>query len=352
MSEVTIIGIDLAKRVFQLHGARVDGSVVFRKKLSRGQLLVFFAQQPNCVVAMEACATAHGWGRELEKLGHSVRLIPPVYVKPFVKRQKNDAADAEAIVEAALRPTMRFVAVKTEDQQARAMLFRTRQMFVGQRTQMINALRGHLAEHGLVAATGTASQPFIPDVSGRGDFRGVQIHSSAYRSPAPFAGRRVLVVGGGNSGAQILAEVSAVARASWAVEGAPRFLPEDVDGRVLFDAATAQYHAIQNGEASLRRLPVAVLAYLLETFSSRRASDSVYVMTAMSPGFNVFRRCCTCGRITSIVRLPPTPSLRVTLLAAASTASILNVAVTCRPTLRWPRCCCNTERTCHETACG
>jgi len=108
MSEVTIIGIDLAKRVFQLHGARDDGTVVFRKKLSRGQVLVFFARQPNCVVAMEACATAHGWGREFEKLGHSVRLIPPVYVKPFVKRQKNDAADAEAIVEAALRPTMRF----------------------------------------------------------------------------------------------------------------------------------------------------------------------------------------------------------------------------------------------------
>ena len=108
MSEVAIIGIDLAKRVFQLHGARDDGTVVFRKKLSRGQVLVFFARQPNCVVAMEACATAHGWGREFEKLGHSVRLIPPVYVKPFVKRQKNDAADAEAIVEAALRPTMRF----------------------------------------------------------------------------------------------------------------------------------------------------------------------------------------------------------------------------------------------------
>lgn len=163
MSEVTIIGIDLAKRVFQLHGARDDGSVVFRKKLSRGQVLVFFAQQPNCVVAMEACATAHGWGRELEKLGHSVRLIPPVYVKPFVKRQENDAADAEAIVEAALRPTMRFVAVKTEDQQARAMLFRTRQMFVGQRTQLINALRGHLAEHGLVAATGTAQLKRLAD---------------------------------------------------------------------------------------------------------------------------------------------------------------------------------------------
>lgn len=125
MSEVTIIGIDLAKRVFQLHGARDDGLVVFCKKLSRGQVPAFFAQQPAGIVAMEACATAHGWGRELEKLGHCVRLIPPIYVKPFVKRQKNDAADAEAIVEAVLRPTMRFVAVKTEDQQGRTMLFRT-----------------------------------------------------------------------------------------------------------------------------------------------------------------------------------------------------------------------------------
>ena len=164
MAEVTIIGIDLAKRVFQLHGAREDGSVVFRKKLSRGQVLAFISQQSRCVVAMEACATAHGWGREFEKLGHDVRLIPPVYVKPFVKRQKNDAADAEAIVEAALRPTMRFVAVKTEDQQARAMLFRTRRMFVSQRTQLINALRGHLAEHGVVAATGTAQLKRLADV--------------------------------------------------------------------------------------------------------------------------------------------------------------------------------------------
>ena len=152
----TLIGIDLAKRVFQLHGARSDGSVAFRKKLSRGQLLAFVAQQPKCLVAMEACGTAHGWARAVEEVGHDVRLISPVYIKPFVKRQKNAVADAEAIVEAALRPTMRFVAVKTEDQQARAMLFRTRQMFVGQRTQMINALRGHLAEHGLVAARGPA----------------------------------------------------------------------------------------------------------------------------------------------------------------------------------------------------
>lgn len=163
MSEVTIIGIDLAKRVFQLHGACQDGSVAFRKKLSRGQLLAFVARHPKCVIAMEACATAHGWGREFTKLGHEVRLIPPVYVKPFVKRQKNDVADAEAIVEAAMRPTMRFVALKTEDQQARAMLFRTRQMFVGQRTQLINALRGHLAEHGLIAARGPAHLKRLAD---------------------------------------------------------------------------------------------------------------------------------------------------------------------------------------------
>lgn len=163
MSEAIIIGIDLAKRVFHLHGARSDGSVAFRKKLSRGQILAFVGQHPKCVIAMEACATAHGWGREFEMLGHAVRLIPPNYVKPFVKRQKNDTADAEAIVEAALRPTMRFVAVKTEDQQARAMLFCTRQMFVGQRTQMINALRGHLAEHGLVAARGPAHLKRLAD---------------------------------------------------------------------------------------------------------------------------------------------------------------------------------------------
>lgn len=163
MSEVTIIGVDLAKRVFQLHGAHQGGSIAFRKKLSRGQFLAFVAQQPKCQIAVEACATAHGWGREFEKLGHDMRLIPPVYVKPFVKRQENDVADAQAIVEAALHPTMRFVSVKTEDQQDRAMLFCTRKMFVGQRTQMINALRGHLAEHGLVAARGPAHLKTLAD---------------------------------------------------------------------------------------------------------------------------------------------------------------------------------------------
>ena len=163
MSAITIIGVDLAKRVFQLHGAKADGSVAFRKKLSRGRFLSFLAEQPPCVVGMEACSTAHGWGREIEKLGHTVRLIPPIYVKPFVKRQKNDAADAEAIAEAASRPTMRFVAVKSEEQQARAMLFRTRDLLVRQRTQLINAVRGHLAEHGVVAAQGPAHLKRLAD---------------------------------------------------------------------------------------------------------------------------------------------------------------------------------------------
>jgi transposase len=157
MEKVSIIGLDLAKRSFQAHGAHADGSVAFRRKLSREKLLTFFAEQPQCVVAMEACGSAHHWGRVFRHLGHEVRLIPPAYVKPFVKRQKNDAADAEAICEAASRPTMRFVAVKTEEQQARAMLFRTRDLLVRQRTQLINALRGHLAEHGVVAAQGPSN---------------------------------------------------------------------------------------------------------------------------------------------------------------------------------------------------
>ena len=156
MEHDIIIGIDLAKRSFQAHGAAPDGAVLFRKKLSRPQLLSFLAAHSPCIVAMEACATAHNWAREIEKLGHEVRLIPPIYVKPFVKRQKNDAADAEAIAEAASRPTMRFVAVKTEGQQARSMIFRTRDLLVRQRTQLINALRGHLAEHGVVAPQGAA----------------------------------------------------------------------------------------------------------------------------------------------------------------------------------------------------
>ena len=156
MEQVRIIGIDLAKQSFQLHGARADGSVAFRKKLGRTKMLGFLALQPHCLVVMEACAGAHYWGREIGRLGHEVKLVPPVYVKPFVKRHKNDAADAEAICEAASRPSMRFVAVKSEEQQARGMLFRTRDLLVRQRTQAINALRGHLAEFGVIAPQGRA----------------------------------------------------------------------------------------------------------------------------------------------------------------------------------------------------
>ena len=154
-----MIGIDLAKSVFQLHGAAADGTALFRRRLSRGQLERFMAEQPPCIVAMEACATAHHWARRTAALGHEVRLIAPIYVKPFVKRQKTDAADAEAIVEAATRPSMRFVAPKSADAQSRAMLFRAREQLIKQRTETVNALRGHLAEFGLVAPTGIGHVP-------------------------------------------------------------------------------------------------------------------------------------------------------------------------------------------------
>lgn len=157
MDPIAIVGLDLAKRAFQVHGAGADGRVVLRKKMSRPQVLSFLTQLPTCVVAMDACASAHEWGRAIRDLGHEVRLIPPIYVKPFIKRRKNDAADAEAIAEAASRPTMRFVAIKSESQQARAMIFRTRDLLVRQRTQLIKALRGHLTEHGIVAPQGATN---------------------------------------------------------------------------------------------------------------------------------------------------------------------------------------------------
>src|SRR6516165_10832734 len=154
MNKASTIGLDLAKQVFQVHGADAAGAVVFRKRLRRTAVLQFFAAQAPCRIAMEACASSHYWGRELSRIGHEVRLIPPAYVKPFVKRQKNDAADAEAICEASQRPTMRFVQIKSETAQAAAVVFRARDLLVRQRTQIINALRGHLAEFGIVAAKG------------------------------------------------------------------------------------------------------------------------------------------------------------------------------------------------------
>lgn len=157
MTDVSMIGIDLAKNVFQLHGATSDGGVVFRKKLSRSKVLAFIDAQPRCVVAMEACGGAQHWARQIGAMGHEVRLMPPRYVKPFVKRQKNDQADAEAIVDAASRKNMRFVAVKDEDQQARAMRHNMRCQLKRQQTQAINLLRSYLAEFGVVVPKGKAN---------------------------------------------------------------------------------------------------------------------------------------------------------------------------------------------------
>ena len=152
--QVSTIGIDLAKNVFQVHGVDAAGKVVLTKKLRRSQMLPLFEKLPACLIGMEACATARHWARELEALGHDVRLMPASYVKAYVKRGKNDAADAAAICEAVTRPSMRFVPIKTAEQQAVLMLHRARDLLVRQRTQSINAIRAHLAELGLVAAQG------------------------------------------------------------------------------------------------------------------------------------------------------------------------------------------------------
>ena len=150
MGDITTIGLDLAKNVFQLHAVDEAGSVVMRKRLRRGQVLAFFARIPPCLVGMEACATAHHWARELIALGHEARLMPPTYVKAYVKRNKHDVADAEAICEAVRRPSMRFVPVKTAEQQSALMMHRARDLLIRQRTMLVNALRGHLAEFGLI----------------------------------------------------------------------------------------------------------------------------------------------------------------------------------------------------------
>jgi transposase len=154
MGEVSTIGLDIAKSVFQVHGVDSSGAVVIRKRVSRLKLLEFFAALPPCLVGIEACPSAHHWGRELQALGHTVRLMPPSYVKAYLKRSKNDANDAAAICEAVTRPSMRFVPVKTKEQQTALMLHRARQLLVRQRTMLSNALRGHLAELGIVSAKG------------------------------------------------------------------------------------------------------------------------------------------------------------------------------------------------------
>jgi transposase len=154
MQTVTTVGLDIAKSVFQVHGVDGDGNVIVRRQLKRRYVVAFFQKLPPCLVGIEACASSHHWSRELQALGHTVRLMPPAYVKPYVKRHKNDATDAEAICEAVTRPNMRFVATKTPEQQSCLTLHRTRHLFIRQQTSVINVIRAHLAEFGIVAPVG------------------------------------------------------------------------------------------------------------------------------------------------------------------------------------------------------
>jgi len=171
METVTTVGLDIAKSVFQVHGIDAAGEVVVRRRLSRGRVLAFFEKLPRCLVGIEACNTSHYWARELIALGHDVRLMPAQYVKPYVKR-KNDAADAEAICEAVTRPTMRFVAVKTPEQQSVMMLHRVRLMLNRQRTQLSNAIRAHLSDFGIVAPVGRLGlERLLAVISDRDDAR-------------------------------------------------------------------------------------------------------------------------------------------------------------------------------------
>src|SRR3979409_321568 len=174
MQTITTIGFDIAKSVFQVHGVDAGGQVLIRRQLKRRQVLAFFQKLPSCLVGIEACASSHHWSRELQALGHTVRLMPPAYVKPYVKRQQTDAAYAEAICEAVSRANMRFVATKTPEQQSGLMLHRTRHLFIRQQTAVINAIRAHLAEFGIVAPVGR---------NGADTVLGVCAQSRAQRTP-------------------------------------------------------------------------------------------------------------------------------------------------------------------------
>jgi transposase len=164
MQSITTIGLDIAKSVFQVHGIDAEDKVIIRRQLKRRYVLAFFQKLAPCLVGIEACASSHHWSRELKALGHTVRLMPPAYVKPYVKRQKNDAADAEAICEAVTRANMRFVATKTPEQQSCLMLHRTRHLFIRQQTAVINVIRAHLAEFGIVAPVGRKGVEELLDV--------------------------------------------------------------------------------------------------------------------------------------------------------------------------------------------
>jgi transposase len=186
MQTVTTIGLDIAKSVFRVHGVDAAGNVIVRRKLKRRYVVAFFEKLPPCLVGIEACATSHHWSRELQAVGHRVRLMPPAYVKPYVKRQKNDAADAEAICEAVTRSNMRFVETKTPEQQSCLMLHRTRHLFIRQQTAVINSIRAHLAEFGIVARVGRR---------GVEDLLDVVADSSDGRVPELVAPRRLRALG-------------------------------------------------------------------------------------------------------------------------------------------------------------
>ena len=182
MQTITTIGLDIAKSVFQVHGVDAEGHVLLRRQLKRRYVLAFFEKLPPCLVGIEACASSHHWSRELQALGHTVRLMPPAYVKPYVKRHKNDATDAEAICEAVTRPNMRFVVTKTPEQQSCLTLHRTRHLFIRQQTSVINAIRAHLAEFGIVAPVGR---------NGVEQLLSVAADANDKRLPAPVSPRSV-----------------------------------------------------------------------------------------------------------------------------------------------------------------
>jgi transposase len=240
MGEVTTIGLDIAKSVFQVHGIDAAGTVLVQRKLTRARLRPFFEKLPPCLVGIEACATAHHWARELKSLGHEVRLLPPAYVKPYVKRQKNDMADAEAICEAVTRPTMRFVEVKSPEQQGVLVLHRTRQTLIRQRTQISNAIRGHMAEFGVVAPVGREGlQRLIGDLRSDG--------------PIPAAARSCLLMLADQLrlvNAQVLEADRAIMAAVRASETARRLMSVPGVGPLLASALIAAVpdpHAFRSG---------------------------------------------------------------------------------------------------------
>src|SRR5471030_1754073 len=182
MQVITTIGLDIAKSVFQVHCIDADGNVVIRRQLKRRYVLAFFQKLPPCLIGIEACASSHHWSRELQALGHTVRLMPPAYVKPYVKRHKNDAIDAEAICEAVTRANMRFVATKAPEQQSGLMLHRTRHLFIRQQTAVINVIRAHLAEFGIVAPVGRKGIEELLDVVADPSDKQIGEHTSELQS--------------------------------------------------------------------------------------------------------------------------------------------------------------------------